>query len=78
MIEYIFGGVLLVLAVVLIVVTMLQKSKDKQLSGTIAGGADSFFGNSKATKNEKTLQLITTVVSIVFMITVVAMYIVVS
>lgn len=78
MIEYIFGGLLLAMALFLIVAVMMQSGKDKKLSGAIGGGADTFFNKGKATRNEKRLARLTTVVAILFAISVIVMYIVVS
>lgn len=72
--EFIFGIVLLVVAVVLVVLVLVQSGKDKRLSGTIAGAAETFFGKSKAVDNEKKMSIATTVISIVFAVIVLAMY----
>ncbi len=65
-----FGVILLVLSVALITLVLFQSGKDKRLSGTIAGGAETFFGKSKANDYSKTLSIITAIVSAVFAITV--------
>jgi len=78
MIEYIFGGLLLAMALFLIVAVMMQSGKDKKLSGAIGGGADTFFNKGKATRNEKRLARLTTVVAVLFAVSVIVMYIVVS
>lgn len=77
MLETVLGIVLLVLAVFLIIAVLLQSGKDKKLSGAIAGGAETFFGQGKGSKLDKVLPGITTAVSIVFVILVIVMYIVV-
>ena len=61
-----FGVTLLVLAVAIVVLVLFQSGKDKKLSGTIAGGAETFFGKSKANDYNKTLSVITTVLASVF------------
>lgn len=68
------GIVLLVLAVALVALVLLQQGKDKNLSGAIAGGADTFFGKSKGGNSDKLLSTITTVVSVVFVAVVLVMY----
>ena len=70
-----FGIVLLVMAVFLIVAVLMQSGKDKKLSGTIAGGAETFFGKSSADKWDKKLSVLTTVVAIIFVLVVIAMYV---
>ena len=68
------GIVLLVLAVALVALVLLQQGKDKNLSGAIAGGADTFFGKSNAAGGSKMLSMVTTIVSIVFTLVVLVMY----
>ncbi len=72
--EFVLGIVLLVFAIALIVLVLFQSGKDKRLSGTIAGAAETFFGKSKAADNEKKLTIATTVLSIVFAVVVLVMY----
>lgn len=72
--ELALGIVLIVIALALVVLVLFQSGKDKRLSGTIAGGAETFFGKSKATDYNKTLSIVTTIVSIVFAGLVLAMY----
>lgn len=69
--------VLLVLSVVLTVLVVMQSGKEKGLSGSIGGGSsETFFGKSKSGTMEKKLSLITTIVAIVFVVVVIATYIV--
>lgn len=75
--ELVFGIVLLVMAVFLIVAVLMQSGKEK-LSSTLTGSAETFLGKSNATKKDKILSIATTTVAILFVITVVAMYIVVG
>jgi len=77
MLETVLGAILLFLAVALIVLVLLQSGKDKKLSGAIAGGAETFFGQGKGSKLDKVLPKITTAISIVFVVLVIVMYIVV-
>ena len=74
MLEIILGIALMVLAVALVVLVLMQQGKDKKLSGAIAGGADNFFGKSKGNDYNKVLSAATTVIAIVFVGLVVAMY----
>ena len=73
--EILGGVVILVLAVFLVVAVLMQSGKDKRLSGAIAGGAETFFGKTQAQRWDKVLSVATTVVSIVFAILAVVMYI---
>ncbi len=75
MLEIIIGILLLVMAVFLVVAILMQSGKDKHLSGTIAGGAETFFGKSKASTMDKMLSKLTTIIAIVFAVLVVVLYI---
>ena len=77
-IEIVLGIALLLMALCLIIIVPLQSDKDKSLSGAIAGGADTFFEKAGGNKQEKLLSKITMIVSIVFAVVVVAMYVFVS
>lgn len=76
--EIILGIAVLVMSVLLIVFVLMQSGKDKKLSGTIAGGAETFFGKSKVKSNDKILSRVTTALSLVFVIVMVALYIIVA
>lgn len=68
-------GILLILAAIFLVVAVLMQSgKSHNLSGTIAGGAETFFGKSKATTIDKKLSKATTIVAIVFVVLVLISY----
>ena len=73
--EIILGIVLIVLAAVLVVAVLFQSGKEKGLSGSIVGGADSFGGKSKKAKKDAMLNKLTTVLTIVFAVVAVALYI---
>ena len=77
-IEIALGVVLMILSVFLVVAVLLQQDKDKKLSGTITGGADTYYGKGKGKSWDKILARATTVVSILFAILVVAMYVIVA
>ena len=71
-----FGVALLVLSVALIALVLFQSGKDKKLSGTIAGGAETFFGKSKSNDYNKTLSIVTAIISVVFAIVAFAAFLV--
>jgi len=73
-VEIIIGVALLLMAVFLVVSILMQSGKDKRLSGTIAGGAETFFGKEKASTMDKVLSKVTTIVAIVFAVLVVVVY----
>ena len=72
--EIALGIAVIVLSLVLIVAVLMQSGKDTRLSGTIAGGAETFFGKSKANDWDRVLSKLTVAVSIVFALVVIAMY----
>ena len=74
-IEITLGVILMVMSLFLVIAVLMQSGKDKRLSGSIAGGAETFFGKSKAKTWDKVLSRATTVVSILFSIIVVVMYV---
>ena len=77
-VEFILGIALMVMAVFLVIAVLLQSGKDKDLSGAISGSAETFFSKSKSRTWDKILSKVTLVVSIIFAILVVVMYIYVS
>jgi len=74
MLQTIIGAILLVFAVFLIAAVLLQQGKSYNL-GTISGGAETFFGKERGKTIDKILSKLTTVVAIVFVLMVLALYI---
>ena len=72
--EYILLAVLLVCAVVIVVAVTLQKSSEG-LSGTIAGGSETYYGKDKSAKSGKRLFKISLIAVIVFAVAVLAVYV---
>ena len=75
MIEWILGSLIIVLAAFLVVAVLLQSGKEKGLSGSIVGGADTFGGKSKKAKKDALLNTLTTILTIVFAVLAVVLYI---
>ena len=71
----VLGVILLVFSVFLIISVLMQHGKAKNISGAIAGGAETFFGKTKGSTIDKMLSKITTVVAIIFVIIVVVVYV---
>lgn len=71
----VLGIILIVVAVFLTIAVLMQQGKSHNLSGTIAGGAETFFGKSKAQTINKKLSVLTSVVAIIFVLIVVAFYV---
>ena len=64
--------------VAVMLVVLMQSGKDKRLSGSIAGGADTYFGKSKGRSWDKILARVTTVVAILFAILTVVTYVLIA
>ncbi len=67
-----------ILSVILIAVVLLQSGKSAGLSGSIAGGAETFFGKNKAKTLDGMLEKATAVVAILFIVTSIVLAIVVK
>ena len=68
-------SVMIVLSVFLVIAVLMQSGKDSNLSGTIAGGAETFLGKSKGKTVDRILSKATTVVSIIFVVLVLVVYV---
>lgn len=77
-VQYALGGVLMLLSAVLVAIILMQSAKDKSLSGTIAGGAETFFGKTKGRTIDKMLSKLTIVLSSVFVVVAVALVIIIN
>lgn len=71
----VFGIILLVAALFLVVAVLMQSGKSHNLSGSIAGGAETFFGKTKGKTIDKVLSKVTTVVAVIFVLLVIVMYV---
>lgn len=63
-----FGIVLIIAAIFLVVVVLMQHGKDHNLSGTIAGASETYFGKTKSSTMDKKLSLVTSVVAVIFVV----------
>ncbi|MBQ8588008.1 MAG: preprotein translocase subunit SecG [Clostridia bacterium] len=78
MLETIITIVHVVFSVILIAVVLLQSGKTAGLSGSIAGGAETFFGKNKANTLDGIFEKATAVVAILFIVTSIALAILVK
>lgn len=74
--EYVLLAILLVCAVVITIAVLFQKSGEKGLSGTIAGGSETYYGKDKSGGIDKKLFKWTLIAGIVFAVAVVAVYVI--
>ena len=70
------GIAIIILAVALTALVLMQSGKGKELSGAIAGGNNSYLGNTKTSNKDKILFRITAVLSIILVILVLVLYII--
>lgn len=63
-----FQIALLAVGLVLTIAVLMQHGKSYGLSGTIAGGAETFFGKEKGRRIDKHITRITTILGIVFVV----------
>ncbi|MBR4071998.1 MAG: preprotein translocase subunit SecG, partial [Clostridia bacterium] len=74
MVTIVIGILLLIMALFLIVAVLMQQGKNHNLSGTITGGAETFFGKSKGQAMNKKLSVLTSIVAVVFVLLVCILY----
>lgn len=73
--QTVLGVLLLIMSIFLIAAVLMQNGKSKRLSGSIAGGAETFFGKAKSRTIDAVLSKVTTVVAILFVIIVIVVYV---
>lgn len=66
--EIVFGVVLIVLSIAITALVLLQEGNSQGLSGTIAGGAETFFGKNKGRTMEAKLVKLTKIIGIGFFV----------
>ncbi len=76
MAEIVLGIVLIVASLFLIFAVLMQSGKSKRLSGTIAGGAETFFSKNKGKAMDKVLSKLTTIIAVCFVVMVVVVYVI--
>ncbi len=67
---------LLVMGAFLVVAVLMQHGKSHGLSGTIAGGAETFFGKEQGSRIDRWLGRMTTIIGIVFVVIVIVVYVI--
>ncbi|MBN1623651.1 MAG: preprotein translocase subunit SecG [Clostridia bacterium] len=71
----IVGILQVIFAIAIVIVVLLQSGKAAGLSGSIAGGAETFFGKNKGRTIDAMLSKYTTYIAVGFMITSIMLYI---
>ncbi|MBP5288255.1 MAG: preprotein translocase subunit SecG [Clostridia bacterium] len=68
--------IMIVLAIFLVIAVLMQSGKEPGLSGTVVGAAETFFGKNKGKTVDKALNTATMIVSIIFVVLVLTVYII--
>ncbi len=76
--EWIFGFIIIALSIVLVVAVLMQSGKEKGLSGSIVGGAESFFGKGKGNSKDRFLSKLIASLGILFAVIAIVMYVVIA
>ena len=76
MLENVIGVLLIAMGIFLVISVLMQSSKNHRMSGSIAGGAETFFGKQKGKQMDALLNKLTTVVTIIFVILVLVLYVI--
>lgn len=69
MLQTVLTIVHVILSIILIAVVLFQSGKSAGLSGSIAGGAETFFGKNKARTLDGILGKLTAIVAVLFIAT---------
>lgn len=73
--HYVLGGVLIVISIIITIIVLMQEGRSQNLSGAIAGGAETFLGKAKARTLEGRLEKLTKVLVAVFFVLVLGVFI---
>ena len=74
--HYVFGVVFIIVSIIIIAVVLLQEGRSQNLSGAIAGGAETFLGKSKGRTIEAKLEKITKWLIVAFFVLVLAAFLI--
>ena len=70
------GILVILLSIALTVLVLMQSGKGKELSGAIAGGNNSYLGNTKTSSKDKLLFRVTAVLAVVLVVLVLTLYVI--
>ena len=69
----VIGVLLIIMGIFLVISVLMQSSKNHRISGSVAGGAETFFGKQKGKTLDALFNKLTTIVTIIFVILVLAL-----
>lgn len=72
-IELISGIVLIVVSVLVVIITLLQESKDRHMSAINGSAGESFFDKNSSRSKEAKLSKVTTTLTIIFFVVTLAL-----
>ena len=72
-VEIVSGAILIAVSVIVIIVTLLQESKDRHMSAINGSAGESFFDKNSSRSKEAKLSRITTVLTIIFFVVTLAL-----
>ena len=67
-VEIVSGAILIAVSVIVIIVTLLQESKDRHMSAINGSAGESFFEKNSSRSREAKLSRLTTVLTIIFFV----------
>lgn len=67
--HFLIGGILIAASILIVILVMLQQSRQAGLSGAIAGGSDSFYEKNKGRSKEARFAFYTKILAVVFFVT---------
>lgn len=70
------GILIILMSIALTVLVLMQSGKGKELSGAIAGGNNSYLGNTQTSDKDKLLFKITAALAIVLVVLVLVLYVI--
>ena len=70
------GILIILMAIALTVLVLMQTGKGKELSGAIAGGNNSYLGNTNINQKDKILFRVTAVLAAIFVVMVLVLYVI--
>ena len=74
--EILIGILLVITSIAIVILVLMQQSRRAGLSGAISGGAETFFGKSKAKRWDAVLNKVTTIVAVCFALLVIVVYVI--
>lgn len=76
--KVVFYALQIILSLSIIIIVLLQSGKSAGLSGSIAGGAETFFGKNKGRTIDARLSKFTTTAAIGFLVTSIVLQLIIS